>query len=146
MRLLCPTRWTVQADTLTSVISNYEVLLETWEEAVDVVKDTETKARINVVFAQMQTRVFICYFSWENGLTSSDNLRATIQKKTTSAAEGQQLAQLVLLHFNVHATKMLNLCINLLLPAGLTWFTKSTLNNTAMTFNNSNETSRHNFV
>ena len=111
MRLLCPTRWTVQADTITSVISNYEVLLETWEEAVDVVKDTETKARINVVFAQMQTRVFICYFSWGNGLTSFRQSKCNnSEENNICCCEGQQLAQLVLLHFNVHATKKLITC------------------------------------
>jgi len=38
--VLCPTCWTV--------------LQNTWEEAVDVVKDTESKARINGVAAQMR--------------------------------------------------------------------------------------------
>ena len=62
MRLLCPTRWTVRADSLASIITNYEVLLLTWEEAADVVKDTETKARINGVSAQMKTFDFLFYF------------------------------------------------------------------------------------
>ena len=97
MRLLCPTRWTVRADALASVISNYEVLLQTWEEAVDVVKDTETKARIDDVYAQMQTFEFLfATFLGEMVLRHSDNLSSTIQKKTTSAAEGQQLAKLVI--------------------------------------------------
>ena len=97
MRLLCPTRWTVRADALASVISNYEVLLQTWDEAVDVVKDTETKARINGVYAQMQTFEFLfATFLGEMVLRHSDNLSSTIQKKTTSAAEGQQLAKLVI--------------------------------------------------
>ncbi len=49
VRVLCPTRWTVRADSLASIISNYGVLQTTWEEAVDVARDTETKARINGV-------------------------------------------------------------------------------------------------
>ncbi len=97
MRLLCPTRWTVRADALASIISNYEVLLKTWEEALDVAKDTEIKARINGVHAQMQTYEFLfATFLGEMVLRHSDNLSAAIQKKTTSAAEGQQLARLVI--------------------------------------------------
>ena len=46
---------------LTSVIGNYEVLSQTWEEALDIVKDTEIKARINGAYAQMQTYEFIFY-------------------------------------------------------------------------------------
>ena len=31
-RTLCPTRWTVRADSLQSVLDNYEVLQDLWEE------------------------------------------------------------------------------------------------------------------
>ena len=46
IRVLCPTRWTVRADTLSSIISNYEALQNTWEKALAITKDTEAKARI----------------------------------------------------------------------------------------------------
>ena len=46
IRVLCPTRWTVRADTLSSIISNYEALQNTWEEALAITKDTEAKARL----------------------------------------------------------------------------------------------------
>ena len=55
IRTLCPTRWTVRADALGSIISNYEVLQLTCEESVDVCNDTEVKARIHGVSAQMKT-------------------------------------------------------------------------------------------
>ena len=32
IRVLCPTRWTVHADSLKSVLDNYTVLQELWEE------------------------------------------------------------------------------------------------------------------
>ena len=32
--VLCPTRWTVQADSLASIMSHYAVLQETWVEAM----------------------------------------------------------------------------------------------------------------
>ena len=91
IRLLCPTRWTVRADALTSIISNSEVLLQTWEEAIDAVNDTETKARINGVLAQMLSFefVFSCHLG-EMVLRHTDNLSAAIKKKT-SADEGQRI-------------------------------------------------------
>ncbi len=49
VRVHCPTRWTVRADSLKSILGNFEVLQELWEEAIDLVKDTEMKARINGV-------------------------------------------------------------------------------------------------
>ena len=44
---------------LASVLSNYEVLLDTWDDAVHIVTDTESKARINGVAAQMKTYDFV---------------------------------------------------------------------------------------
>ena len=55
IKLLCPTRWTVRADSLFSIISNYSVLLSTWEKASEVARDTESKARIQGVSSQMNT-------------------------------------------------------------------------------------------
>ncbi len=60
VRVLCPTRWTVRADSLKSILDNFKVLQELWEEAIDSVKDTEMKARINGVASQMKT--FDYYF------------------------------------------------------------------------------------
>ncbi len=45
MRLLCPTRWTVGANSLKIVIDNYEALMDTWDEALLVVHDSKMKAR-----------------------------------------------------------------------------------------------------
>ena len=52
--VLCPTRWTVRANSLASIQSNYAILQDTCVEALGVAKDTETKARIIGVQAQMQ--------------------------------------------------------------------------------------------
>ena len=46
IRVLCPTRWTVRADALQSIVSNFSLLLELWSESLECVKDTEMKARI----------------------------------------------------------------------------------------------------
>ena len=46
VHVLCPTRWTVCATSMQSIIQNYSVLQELWKEAIDMVLDTETIARI----------------------------------------------------------------------------------------------------
>lgn len=97
IRVLCPTRWTVCANALATILSNYEVLLSTWDEAVDVVADTESKARIHGVAAQMKTYDFVFGATLgEMILRHSDNLSQCLQKKTISAAEGQQVAKMVI--------------------------------------------------
>ena len=95
--VLCPTRWTINADSLASIIGNYAVLQNTWEEAVDAVRDTESKARINGVAAQMEKFAFL-FGAVIGELISrhSDNISQTLQKKTTSAAEGQQVVRMVI--------------------------------------------------
>lgn len=95
IRILCPTRWTVRADSLASILSNYTVLQELWDECVEIVKDSETIARINGVASQMRT--FRSLYGVELGemiLRHTDNLSKTLQHKSFSAAEGQEIAGL----------------------------------------------------
>ena len=58
IHVLCPTRWTVRANSLASILSNYIVLQELWDELSDIVKDTETIAQINAVSSQMMNFEF----------------------------------------------------------------------------------------
>ena len=53
IRVLCPTRWTVRADAMASVIKNYAVLQSLWDKAVTIVHDTDTIARLNGISSQM---------------------------------------------------------------------------------------------
>ena len=46
VRVLCPTRWTVPAGSMLSIIQNCSVPNELWNKACNVVGDTETIARI----------------------------------------------------------------------------------------------------
>ena len=95
IRTLCPTRWTVRAATLKSVINNYEVLLEVWEEAQRGQLDGEMKTRIVGVKTLMHSFDFLFgVFLCELILRHSDNLSKTLQQKTLSAAEGEQIARL----------------------------------------------------
>lgn len=52
---MCPTRWTVRAISLKSIIDNFDVLKDTWDKAMEVVKDSETKVRIRGISIQMST-------------------------------------------------------------------------------------------
>ena len=76
-----------------SIIKNYTVLNELWEKACEVVKDTETIARIRGVAAQMASfDFFYGLVLGEMLLRHTDNLNRTIQKEHISAAEGQSVA------------------------------------------------------
>ena len=97
IQVLCPTRWTVRADSLASIVNNYDLLQCTWEEAIKIARDTETKARINGVAAQMKTFNFLFVtLLGELLLRHTDNLSQTLQKKAISAAEGQQVGRMVI--------------------------------------------------
>ena len=92
VRVLCPTRWTVRAEALQSILNNYAVLQELWVESVDKVRDSEMKARLLGVASQMKT--FSYLFGIVLGdliLRHSDNLSRTLQKADISAAQGQEV-------------------------------------------------------
>lgn len=94
VRTLCPTRWTVRADAMQSIIQNYAVLQELWDQAVDIVHDTETIAHIRGVASQMQR--FDFFFGLVLGeflLRHTDNLSRTLQK-SCSASKGQIVANM----------------------------------------------------
>lgn len=94
-RVLCPTRWTVRAKSLHSIIDNYAVLQQLWESVLQESLDTEVRARVIGVQAQM--RSFDYFFGVcvaELVLDHGDNLSATLQSSTISAAEGQHVAAL----------------------------------------------------
>ena len=65
----------------------------TWEESVDVSNDTEVKARIHGVSAQMKTFDYLYGVNLgEMVLKHSDNLSCTLQHKSMSAMEGHEIA------------------------------------------------------
>ena len=95
IRVMCPTRWTVRAEALKSVLDNFNVLLELWAESLEHVKDTEMKARIQNVAAQMTK------FDYFYGVSLSllilqhtDNSSKTMQKADISAAEAQVITSM----------------------------------------------------
>ena len=97
VRILCPTRWTVRAEALLSIISNYEALQLLWEESLDFVKEAEMRSRIVGVSASMKSFDFL--FGTVLGemlLRHSDNLSRTLQSHHMSAAEGQTVASMTI--------------------------------------------------
>ena len=88
VRVLCPTRWTVRAEALASIINDFDSLQRTWKEAAEVIRNTKTKARIRGVSAVMNTFNFLfgCMLD-EVILKHSDNLSSMLQHKSLSAAE-----------------------------------------------------------
>ena len=96
-RVLCPTRWTVGAASLKSILDNYTVLQELWEVSKNDSTDPSMKARI--IGVQTQFNSFKFYFGVQLAfllLQLSDNLSKTLQSPHMTAAEGQRLANMTI--------------------------------------------------
>lgn len=76
-RTPCPTRWTVKAATMESVIENYSVFQQLRGDAKDVATNSEVRSRITGVQFQMQS------FDFLFGLLLGETI-----------AEGQHVAEL----------------------------------------------------
>ena len=87
IRILCPTRWTVRANALQSILSNYGVLQILWNESLEFVKETEMRSRIMGVSTYMRSfDFFFGVFLGELLLRHSDNLSRTLQTPLMSAS------------------------------------------------------------
>lgn len=95
-RTLCPTRWTVKADSLGSVIKNYSVLQTSLDAFTHMAaRDMEMSARVNGIASQLDKFYFLFgVFLGEKVLRLADNLSCTLQRKELSAAEGNSAALL----------------------------------------------------
>lgn len=95
IRTLCPTRWTVRAESLKSIMANYTSIQNLWEEALECTSETEMKARIQGVSSQMETFTF--YFSLvlaEMILRHTDNLSKTLQNPELASTQAYEIAML----------------------------------------------------
>ena len=87
-RVLCPTRWTVRHETLSSIMNNYETFFAFWKEILEDRLDSETRAHVHGLNSQM--KAFNFYFGLKllhTVLMHPDNLSRT---------EGQHIARLIL--------------------------------------------------
>ena len=95
LRTLCPTRWTVRAEALDSILQNYEALQKLWEAAVQQATNTEIKARIQGVDSQMQTfKFFFGLLLSELILRHTDKLSQSLQDPDMTTVEGHENAML----------------------------------------------------
>ena len=86
VRTLCPTRWTVRAESLSSILANYDHILLLWETGVHETSNTEMKARILGVRSQMQSFNFLfCIVLSEMILRHTDKLSNTLQQPNLSS-------------------------------------------------------------
>ena len=77
-RVLCPTRWTVRAASLKSILDNYTVMQELWDAALETGLDAEVRSRITGVKAQMENyNFFFGVYIGELVLSHGDNLSKT---------------------------------------------------------------------
>lgn len=94
-RTLCPTRWTVRAKSLQSIIDNYLVFMQLWEDAADSCHDSEARARIGGVKASMLTFDFLYGLKLaERLLQHSDQLSQTLQSPLLTASDAHRIANL----------------------------------------------------
>ena len=85
----------INSSSMNSIIQNYEVLMEAWDKACEIIKDTWTNARIRGVASQMITfDFFYGLVLGETLLHHTDNLSRTLQHSNFSAAEGQAVVAL----------------------------------------------------
>jgi hypothetical protein len=92
---LCPTRWTVRASSLQSVMDNYNVFMELWTEAADIAKDSETRARlIGVKTVMLDFDYLFGVVLGQRILQHTDNPSKTLQNPLLTASEAQEIAEL----------------------------------------------------
>lgn len=96
LKVLCPTRWTIRAESYKRVLENYDALQLEWDECLEGKLDSEMRARIIGVKAQMES--FDYFFALNLGqriYSHTDNLSKTLQQGKLSAVDGQRNAELV---------------------------------------------------
>ena len=94
MHAFCPTRWTVRGEALAAVFNNHPALMELWDWSLTVSNDTRIKTTIRGVQSLMT--IFNFHFGCTMGgqlVRKTNNLGRALQDSSTSAAQGNRLAQ-----------------------------------------------------
>ena len=99
IRSLCPTRWTVKANSIESIIENYTVLIKTFKEDIEETKSMpfEMKTRINGQIGDNNGYMlkFSSFFGFKLAhfiLRHTDLLARKLQSPNLSASEGYEMA------------------------------------------------------
>ena len=98
LKPLCPTRWTVRAESLRSVIANYSVIIATLQEILEEYRDkSEACSQARGVIAVMEKFHFLFgVIISEKVFTITDNLSKALQKKDLHAISARKNATVVI--------------------------------------------------
>ena len=97
IRSFCPTRWTVRATSIASIIENYEPLNMLWDQCLEEALDPDIRGRIIGIKSQMKIFDFLFGLHISKRILSlTDNLSKSLQKSTISASEVQEIAALTI--------------------------------------------------
>ena len=98
IRPLCPTRWTVRAESLRSVILNYSVIHSVLEEIIEEYRgNSEATSQARGIMVTMENFSFLFgVVIGEKLFSITDTLSKALQKKTMCAMEAKRLAAVTL--------------------------------------------------
>lgn len=97
IRTLCPTRWTVRTSAFQSILINYHVLRETFEQSSH--GSDECSRRANGVLALMDK--FSTYFGVKLSIlifSITEQMSLTLQHRDTSVQDGHNVAEITIKH------------------------------------------------
>ena len=100
-RVLCPTRWTIRAESIKRILDNWVALQQVSDESLDGNLEPEIDSRIFGVKSQMTT--FDCFYGitiLQSVLRDSDNLSKTLQKSSLTSCQRKEIADLTLQTIN----------------------------------------------
>ena len=94
IRPLCPTRWTVRAESLRSIILNYSVIHSVLEEIIQEYRgNSEATSQARGIMVTMEKFSFLFgVVIGEKLFSITDMLSKAVQKKTICAMEAKMLA------------------------------------------------------
>ena len=97
IRIFCLTRWTVRGNSVGSILQNYTILSQLWEECLEGKLDPDIKGTIiGVKTLMLKFNIWFGLKLSERILKITDNLSMTLQKQTLSASQGNDIAQLTI--------------------------------------------------
>ena len=101
-RVLRPTRWTVRAESIKSILDNWVTLQQVWDESLDGNLEPEIKGRITGVKSQINAfNYFYGVIILQLVLRHSDTvLFKTLKKSSLTSCQGKEIADLTLQTIN----------------------------------------------
>jgi hypothetical protein len=99
LRPLCPTRWTVRADALSSILENYEVLIETMEEIRSTPGPSDVTSKAGgILFNLLRFSTLFSLTVGTETFSVTDFIATKLQAKDTDARTAQDLFEICITH------------------------------------------------